>query len=114
MSDKYSLRLCVTNTGHSAGYDLPVPLGSEIILDQKKGESFSSSGRKMMHQALDNWITSIHQNPEQYGSHMRAAFELEYRGDSEDWMTMEEKVSITAKETIRMRLAEIMKIANNK
>lgn len=45
---------------------------------------------------------------------MRAAFEVEFRGDTDDWNTIEEMEALKARETIRMRLSEIANLAKTK
>ena len=114
MSDMFNLRWESTNTGKVDGYDTPVPLIGEMFFEVKKESGIPDKLREFFHQQLDLWLNEISQNPDQFGSRMRAAFEVEFRGDTDDWRTVEETEALKARETIRMRLSEIANLAKTK
>lgn len=110
MRDSFSLRWESSHTGQAPGYDIPVPLMGEMLFDIKKESGVSEPIRVFFHKQLDLWLDEISKNPDQFGSRMRAAFEVEFRGDTDDWKTVEEMEALKARETIRMRLCEIESI----
>ena len=112
MSELYSLRLSVSNTGNAPGYDVPVPLGYEMFYDIIKTKAIPAGLRKEFHDLLEGWLNEVEKNPEQFGSHMSCAFQREFRGDRDDWKTVEEQQADIARETIKFRLSELVKLTN--
>jgi hypothetical protein len=114
MSDEFMLLYTSFFTGMVQGYPAPVPIGDRIFFEMKKEVGVDPKTREFFHAALDEWLNCITNDPEQSGNRMECAFKIEYRGDTDDWMTTEEQAALTAKETISVRLAEILKLAQTK
>lgn len=109
--DCYDLRVELTHTGYAIGHEVPVPLVWETMRRVRKDKPVGESFRKELHELLDHWIDEIHRAPDQHGSRMPAAFTLSYQGDTPDWVDMQTQEAIKAKETIRARLEELIKLA---
>ena len=114
MSQNFNLRWCQTNTEPMPGFESAVPVMGEMLFEISKTKGVDPKLRKFFHDQLDLWINAINKNPDQFGSKLRAAFEVEFRGDTDDWRTVEETQAITAKETIRLRLQEIIRLSQTK
>ena len=100
---------CMANV---EGHALPVPIADQIFFECPKEIGVGPGLRKFLHDSLDEWLDGITKDPEQSGSRMQCGFSVEYRGDTTDWMTVEEQEAMKAKETIKLRLSEILKLAD--
>jgi hypothetical protein len=112
-SETFRLMYECSMTERTKGYgNTPVPIGDKLFFDCKSETGVGNSLRSFFHKALDEWLNSVSTNPDQFGSRMKCGFAIEYRGTDDSWMTIEEEQAVTAKETVRQRLSEIVSIAN--
>jgi hypothetical protein len=108
-NDFFSLRLEVTRTGLVEDSEFAVPLMTELILDIPKETGIGAKEREYFHRHLDSWLNSMCKDPDQFGSHRKCSFLVEYRGDTEQWETIEETVSKNTRKTILSLVNNIVK-----
>jgi len=106
--ETFTLRVDMAHTGSAPGWDLPVPLGWEVMHDIPKS-GIPPKTRKEYHELLDHWLDRVQDTPDQYGSRIPCFFRIEYRGDSQDWQTTQEQLAAETKRSVRARLAQILK-----
>lgn len=111
--DTYMLRVGLTHTGPAEGHSAPVPLGYEMLVEISK-DGMPRDIRKEFHKLLDHWLDEIEKAPDQHGSEMDAAFVVEYQGDRPDWMSVSARQAAAAKNVIRVKLEEVIRLARNK
>lgn len=110
--DTYTLRVGLTHTGEAQGHSVPVPLSFEMLLDISK-TGIPKDIRKEFHRLLDHWLDEIQKAPDQHGSEMDAAFTVEYQGDRPDWLSVSARQAANAKNVIRVRLDEVIRLAKH-
>lgn len=108
--ETYTLRVSLTNTEQVNGS--PVPVSFENLLDVSKS-GLPSDIRKEFHKLLDCWLDKIASAPDQFGFRTDAAFMVEYQGDTPDWVSDSARRAAEAKQLVRVRLSEVIKLARN-
>lgn len=107
--DKFNVKLTMTHTGHAPGWDLPIPLGWDMLYGISKKE-VPDRTRAEFHEMLDHWLDRVSEAPDQYGSRVPCFFKLEYRGDNDKWRSTDEELAEKTKKLISVRLSQIISI----